>query len=319
MIMKPIQIFALVAALAANSPAQTGSQNTDPSASSTAKSQSQQQTGANSKKKDSKKPDAASGKTAGGSSQPNIKVIIPPNQATTPGSKNAGAKPQTPAATASKTPAGGKETGAKAAGKSSASQDAARKTAGAAGKGAQPATTVQKKQPVPVLAVKPSSKAQDKKNASTASTRKSGAAGGPFAGKAAAPRIVQKTPPKTNLVTTAKTTAKISSAGRRDPFVNPIRNVSVAATPAVLNCSTGKKSLAIAELTVQGTAKDTDGKMMAIVSSGNHRSYFLRENDQICNGGVEKITGDSVIFRESVTDNMGHQTTHEVVKKINPS
>jgi hypothetical protein len=55
------------------------------------------------------------------------------------------------------------------------------------------------------------------------------------------------------------------------------------------------------------------------VAGGSHRSYFLRENDQVFNGSVQKITNDSVIFRESVTDSLGRQNTHEVVKKVNPS
>ena len=49
-----------------------------------------------------------------------------------------------------------------------------------------------------------------------------------------------------------------------------------------------------------------------------HRPYFLRENDQVFNGTVEKITSDSVIFREYATDNMGRESAHEVVKRLGP-
>jgi hypothetical protein len=31
---------------------------------------------------------------------------------------------------------------------------------------------------------------------------------------------------------------------------------------------------------------------------------------------VEKITSDSVVFREFATDNLGRESAHEVVKKI---
>ncbi|HEV3316510.1 MAG TPA: hypothetical protein VG488_06055 [Candidatus Angelobacter sp.] len=322
--MKLIQIFALVAALAANAAAQTSGQSTDPAAPSTAKPQPQHQaaTSTDPKKKDSPKNSAASKNTAGSSGQTGgIKVIVPPKSAsqTAPaaGAKApAGTKPATqPAASKSSTPATGnaattntKKTTGVTTGKSPQPAGAASPTGTAQGsKATSHPAAGQNKQTPPVLAVNPSSK-----QTKSASTRKG-------AGKMIQPRIVQRTPSKANIVAAAKTSAKISSAGRRDPFVSPIRNVSVGAAPVVLNCSTGKRGLAIGELTVQGTAKDTDGKMMAIVASGNHRAYFLRENDQICNGGVQKITADSVIFRESVTDNLGRQTTHEVVKKINPS
>jgi len=56
--------------------------------------------------------------------------------------------------------------------------------------------------------------------------------------------------------------------------------------------------------------------MLAVVVSNTHRAYFLRENDQVFNGSVQKITNDSVVFREFATDHMGRETAHEVVKKI---
>jgi type II secretory pathway component PulC len=75
--------------------------------------------------------------------------------------------------------------------------------------------------------------------------------------------------------------------------------------------------LYIPELVVKGIAKDTDGQMMAVVVGGaNKRAYFLRENDQVFNGSVEKITSDSVIFREFASDTLGRESAHEVVKRI---
>jgi hypothetical protein len=68
---------------------------------------------------------------------------------------------------------------------------------------------------------------------------------------------------------------------------------------------------------VKGIAKDTDGQMLAVVVGGaSHRAYFLRERDQVFNGSVEKITSDSVIFREFGTDSFGRESAHEVVKRI---
>ena len=84
-------------------------------------------------------------------------------------------------------------------------------------------------------------------------------------------------------------------------------------------CSTGKRCLAIPELVLQGTVKDTTGKMMAVVANSTKHTYFLRENDQVFNGSVEKITSDSIIFREFGKDPMGRETIHEVVKKLLPT
>jgi Tfp pilus assembly protein PilP len=75
----------------------------------------------------------------------------------------------------------------------------------------------------------------------------------------------------------------------------------------------------IPELILQGTIKDTSGKMMAVVANSIKKTYFLRENDQVFQGSVEKITSDSIIFREYVKDGLGRETAREVVKKLVPA
>jgi hypothetical protein len=110
----------------------------------------------------------------------------------------------------------------------------------------------------------------------------------------------------------------IGSAGRRDPFISPIRNAG-AISPSQ-SCTSGKRCLNIPELVLQGTVRDISGKMMAVVSTANHtRTYTLRENDQVFNGSVEKITSDSIIFREYVKDTLGRESAKEVVKKMGPT
>jgi len=109
----------------------------------------------------------------------------------------------------------------------------------------------------------------------------------------------------------------LGARGRRDPFISPIRNLgNVTPTPA---CTSGKRCLAIPELVLQGTVKDLTGKMLAVVVNSSHHTYFLRENDQVFNGSVEKITSDSIIFREFVRDPLGRESAHEVVKKLVPT
>jgi Tfp pilus assembly protein PilP len=143
-----------------------------------------------------------------------------------------------------------------------------------------------------------------------------------------------KTPAKTPVKTPPPTVTQVGSVakpaekpkpvtrafgahGRRDPFVSPIR-MGGSNTP-VPNCTTGKRCLAIPELVLQGTIKDMTGKMMAVVANSTKHTYFLRENDQVFNGSVEKITSDSIIFREYVKDAMGRETAREVVKKLVPT
>ncbi len=115
-----------------------------------------------------------------------------------------------------------------------------------------------------------------------------------------------------------RTPAKLlGAAGRRDPFVSPIRSASAVSPTA--SCTSGKRCLSIPELVLHGTVRDISGKMMAVVSTSNRRTYTLRENDQVFNGSVEKITSDSIIFREYVKDPLGRETAREVVKKMGPT
>ena len=102
----------------------------------------------------------------------------------------------------------------------------------------------------------------------------------------------------------------ITAGSRRDPFVSPIVQ-HMAGT----GCSTGKRCLAIDQIALRGIVK-SDGGMIAVVVNSLDKAYFLRENDPVFNGYVLKISGDSVVFKETVQDKLGHLSTREVVKKI---
>ena len=45
--------------------------------------------------------------------------------------------------------------------------------------------------------------------------------------------------------------------------------------------------------------------MIAVVVNSLNKAYFLRENDPVFNGYVVKITGDSIIFKETLQDKLG--------------
>jgi hypothetical protein len=103
---------------------------------------------------------------------------------------------------------------------------------------------------------------------------------------------------------------KYAANGRRDPFISPV--VSHAGGSG---CSTGKRCLEIGGINLRGVVHAESG-FIAVVSNGMNKAYFLRENDPVFNGYVMKITGDSIVFQETLQDRLGKSFTREVVKKI---
>jgi hypothetical protein len=103
----------------------------------------------------------------------------------------------------------------------------------------------------------------------------------------------------------------INVVGKRDPFLSPVMNQSMTGS----GCSVGKKCLAIDQITVRGIVK-ADSGMIAVVVNALDKAYFLRENDPVFNGYVEKITEDSIVFKEMYQDKLGKAFTRDVTKRI---
>ncbi len=137
------------------------------------------------------------------------------------------------------------------------------------------------------------------KPAKKKSSKKSGSTAAAPAGGAVATNVAAK--PK-----------HAAAPGKRDPFISPIR----ANANEPINCGTGKRCLVVDQTNLQGIVKAPNG-MIAVVSNAANKAYFLRENDPVYNGFVMRITPDSVVFREQVTDKLGKKYTREVVKKVN--
>ncbi len=108
----------------------------------------------------------------------------------------------------------------------------------------------------------------------------------------------------------AKSNAKYNANGKRDPFISPV--VAHVGGPS---CASGKKCLEIGAINLRGVVHAESG-FIAVVSNSLNKAYFLRENDPVFNGYVVKITGDSIIFQETVQDRLGKTFTREVTKKI---
>jgi Tfp pilus assembly protein PilP len=147
-----------------------------------------------------------------------------------------------------------------------------------------------------------------------ASTRKS-VAGKPHAAMArqaqAKPQAVSVENAKTQEPKKEEKSKPINLTGRRDPFVSPVVSQSALGS----GCSVGKRCLAVEQINLKGVVKAESG-MIAVVVNALDKAYFLRENDPVFNGYVVKITGDSIVFRETVQDRLGKSFTREVTKKI---
>ncbi len=133
--------------------------------------------------------------------------------------------------------------------------------------------------------------------------------------KAAKPKAVKKEKPAAAPAApeTASTEAAPGSGRKRDPFISPVQ-----ARLEGMNslCSTGVRCLAVNEIVLRGVVKSANG-MIAVVENAAQKTYFLHENQPIYNGFVERITPDSVIFKEHYLDNLGHDSQREVVKTVN--
>jgi hypothetical protein len=103
---------------------------------------------------------------------------------------------------------------------------------------------------------------------------------------------------------------KWAMSGKRDPFFSP-----VVQQPTGSGCSSGKKCLEIGQINLRGVVKSENG-FIAVVTNSLNKAYFLRENDPVFNGYVMRITGDTVVFQETVQDKLGKPLTREVVKRI---
>jgi len=137
----------------------------------------------------------------------------------------------------------------------------------------------------------------------------------PAEAKAAAPATADAIPAETEVSKLAEAPKpktedkKWAMNGKRDPFFSPVVQQQGS------GCSTGKKCLEIGTINLRGVVKSDNG-FIAVVTNNLNKAYFLRENDPVFNGYVVRITGDSVVFQETIQDKLGKPFTREVVKRI---
>lgn len=179
--------------------------------------------------------------------------------------------------------------------------------------------------PVAVAKTAPASKAKDvlaPKVAEAKSTPKPAAPAKVAVAKEAPVKIAAPTKQEKPALAVAEAPAKPAEAekpkaeekkwamsGKRDPFFSPVVQQQGS------GCATGKKCLEINAINLRGVVKSDSG-FIAVVTNNIGKAYFLHENDPVFNGYVVKITGDSIVFQETVQDKLGKSSTHEVVKRI---
>jgi hypothetical protein len=103
---------------------------------------------------------------------------------------------------------------------------------------------------------------------------------------------------------------------RRDPFRSMLQPPK-AAGPLEAPCPPGPHGIPIGPAELRGLVRSQDGTYTAIVLiAGRVPAYFLHEGDAVCNGVVQSITTDSIVFVENVIDALGRPGKREVIKKI---
>ena len=169
--------------------------------------------------------------------------------------------------------------------------------------------------PKGAMAAAPKTVAAAARNSSRIAASNAKTADSPFA---ASNKITASVPEKPEPATKTADAAKAPKPeekkwamnGKRDPFFSPVVQQNSGS-----GCSTGKKCLEIGQINLRGVVKAEAG-FIAVVTNSADKAYFLHENDPVFNGYVVRITGDSVVFQETVQDKLGKPFTREVTKKI---
>jgi hypothetical protein len=99
------------------------------------------------------------------------------------------------------------------------------------------------------------------------------------------------------------------SEGGRDPFLlppPPPRSVGAHKRQLPLSLPPGRRGLIISQLILKGVlADDSTKSMIAVVTNGSNRAYFLRVGDELYDGVVTGIAPAAVYFEEETPGTRG--------------
>lgn len=133
-------------------------------------------------------------------------------------------------------------------------------------------------------------------------------------GKSTKKTAAPKAPKPATEATPADGGAADNKGARRDPFESLVSRQQAQAKAAA-NLPPGKAGLQVSTLRLDGIVHAPNG-MIAVVTSPQARTYFLREGDKLYDGSVEKIAMDGVSFHEEGKDAFGKPVERQVNKRI---
>lgn len=99
----------------------------------------------------------------------------------------------------------------------------------------------------------------------------------------------------------------------RDPFVNPYQKR--AQTRRIQK--PGIAGMLISEVELVGIIKKGD-EYIAFFNGTDNLGYFLKVNNELEDGRIEKITEDTVVFEQRIQDPTAIRKTREVIKRLHP-
>jgi Tfp pilus assembly protein PilP len=103
----------------------------------------------------------------------------------------------------------------------------------------------------------------------------------------------------------------------RDPF-DPLVNRAKPGESRIPDPGIpGPQRLLVSTVRIDGVVRTPSG-MIAVLTSPQNRTYFVREGQRIYDGTVERITLDSVTFRERGKDPFGNVVERPVTRRIYP-
>ncbi len=135
-----------------------------------------------------------------------------------------------------------------------------------------------------------------------------------------------KAPQKAKAPAAARPTAAAAAerpaaapVARRDPFQALIaRGGRGGGEEEPSNLPPGPAGLLVSRINLLGLVRAPNG-MLAVVSNPQRRVYFLREGARLYNGQVERITMESVTFREQGKDAFGKPVERQLTRRLYPS
>jgi Tfp pilus assembly protein PilP len=105
-------------------------------------------------------------------------------------------------------------------------------------------------------------------------------------------------------------------AGRRDPFVSLLVNVTGSDRPKTR--PPGMAGFLIQELALKGIVKDATG-FIALLQAPDGKTYFPHVGQRFYDGVLVAMDAATVTFRQEVTDPLSPVKTRDVKKSLYPS